>query len=50
MEEVKLIAGLVPLQIVVVLGVETTGAGLTVIFIGKVAPVQVPAEETGVTL
>jgi hypothetical protein len=49
-EAVRLIFGLVPLQITAVLAVVTTGVGLTVTVILYVGPVQVPVEETGVTI
>lgn len=48
-EAVKLIFGLVPLQIVDVAGVVTTGTGLTVTVIEKGIPVQDPEVEVGVT-
>ena len=48
-EAVKLILGLVPLQIEAVAGVVTTGAGLTATVMTYGAPEQDPAVAVGVT-
>lgn len=47
---VRLILGLVPLQVDVVAELVIVGAGLTVTVIVKDAPAQVPVIETGVTM
>ena len=47
---VKLIFGPVPLQVVAVLAVVTTGDGFTVTVIVYGAPVQVPVVDVGVTI
>ena len=47
---VKLILGLVPLQVVAVLAVVTTGFGFTVTVIVKGIPAQEPDVEVGVTI
>jgi hypothetical protein len=49
-EAVRLMFGLVPLQITAVAGDVTTGAGLTTTVIVYVAPVQPPAVDVGVTV
>lgn len=49
-EEVRLIFGLVPLQIEVVAGVVTAGSGLTVTTMVVGGPAQAPITEVGVTL
>jgi hypothetical protein len=48
-EAERLIFALVPLQVVAVPGVKTTGAGLTVTVIVLATPVHVPVAEVGVT-
>ncbi len=49
-EAVNTIFGPVPLHIVAVLGVVTTGAGLTVTVIVKGVPTHEPVAEVGVTI
>jgi len=49
-EEVRLMFGLVPLQMTAVAGVVTIGAGLTVTVIVYGAPGQDPATVVGVTI
>ena len=49
-EAVKLTLAPAPLQMVAVLAVVTTGAGLTVTVIVKVEPVHEPTVEVGVTI
>ena len=46
---VRLMPGLVPLQVIAVVAVVTAGVGFTVTVISVADPAQLPVEEVGVT-